>query len=46
MEIIPWHCSNIYEETYSAHPTISHAQLLKQTGMYFGLPVEVWKKTV
>lgn len=41
MEIIPWYCSNIYDETNYVHPTSSHAHLYKQTGMYFGLPIYV-----
>lgn len=41
MEVIPWYCSNIYDETNYVHPTTSHAHLYKQTGMYFGLPIYV-----
>lgn len=41
MEIIPWHYSNIYEETNCAYPTTSHIHLHKQTGMYFRLPVHI-----
>lgn len=41
MEIIPWYCSNIYDETNYVHPTSSHAYLYKQIGMYFGLPIYV-----